>query len=50
MTKAFSKLLTRTCYQPQTLSMTENDFLFLIRQKKQLQEGDFFYRLVMCKK
>jgi len=30
----------------QTFSMTENNFLFLIRQKKYFQESDFFYRLV----
>ena len=30
------KVVTRPLYQTQKLSMTENDFLFLIRQKKQL--------------
>jgi len=35
ITKAFSKAETRSCYQIQRLSMTENDFLFLTAQKKQ---------------
>jgi len=34
ITKAFSKVETRPYYQTQNLSMTENDFLFLIQQKK----------------
>jgi hypothetical protein len=31
----FSKVESRPCYQVQTISMTESNFLFLIRQKKQ---------------
>jgi len=34
--KAFLKVVTRPHYQTQQLSMTENNFLFLIRQKKQI--------------
>ena len=33
--KASSKVVTRPYYQTQNLSMTENNFLFLIQQKKQ---------------
>jgi len=46
MDKAFSKVETKSCYQTQTLSVTENDFLFLIRQKKRFFEKFFFYGLV----
>jgi len=34
--KAFSKVVTRPYFQTHELSMTENNFLFLIRQMKQL--------------
>jgi len=35
ITKAFSTVVTRSYHQTQKLSMTENNFLFLIRQKMQ---------------
>jgi len=35
LTKAFSKVETKAYYQTQKLSMTENNFLFLIPQKMQ---------------
>jgi hypothetical protein len=41
ITEAFSQVGTRPCCQDQGLSMTENNFLFLIRQKKQFLENDF---------
>lgn len=38
ISKPFPKVVTRSYYQTQKLSMTENDFLFLILQKKQFLE------------
>jgi hypothetical protein len=37
-TKAFPRVVTRGCHQTQKLSTAENNFLFLIRLKKQFLE------------
>jgi hypothetical protein len=48
--KAFSKVVTRPCYQTQNLSMTESNFLFLLQQKKYFLRKVTFSTGSLCAK